>query len=78
MRAIFFYHSGMSALVLPGPDGKPWAIATKTLRAHGWKALDGDLQQALPRFDQPQLAIAPAGALRGLKAMGLDQPMRRR
>ncbi len=58
---LFFYHSGQQLLVMPGPDGKPFGIPTRAIRAVRnpdgtpfWKNVDDrTLLDVLPRFDAP-------------------------
>ncbi|HYM69768.1 MAG TPA: hypothetical protein VEZ44_09250 [bacterium] len=55
---IFFYHTGLQALEVRGPDGKLiFRIATTVLRQLGWQADDIQLARALPRADKSILSV---------------------
>jgi hypothetical protein len=78
---IWFYHSGMQALIcaIPLQGTKPIAFLTKGLRAAGWRADDLELRKALPRADQPVIERFTEGQQKALElTMRHGDPMKKK
>jgi hypothetical protein len=81
---VFSWHTGLGALVMPGPSGTPIAVKAADLRQAGRKVDEETMRKALPRADVSSILAAGgaadiAQAVAETRAKGkLDQVVRGR